>query len=242
MLDDSQQSIENARAAGVSSIVAVGIDLKGSRAAINHASDYAEVAATVGVHPHDTAAFGKAELDELRQLAGRDEVVAIGETGLDYYRNRSPRDAQQRAFISQIELARDVDKALIVHSRDSAEETLELLRAHAGGLTVILHCFSLVELVRECAESGYYMSMAGNVTFKNAGALRQAAADIPERLLLTETDSPFLAPEPHRGMENQPANVGLVLERLASIRQVPSGRLAEQVAANYSRAFSLPRH
>lgn len=237
MLDDPGGSIRAAREAGVGRMISVGIGLESCREAIAFARSEEFISAAIGVHPHDASSLDAETLVQLESLARTNEVVAIGETGLDYYRNRSTRDDQRRAFISQIELARKLGKPLLVHSREAQEDTLEILRGHAGGLTVVLHCFSLVDRVTECAESGYFMSIAGNLTYRNAQDLRRACQHIPETLLLTETDSPFLAPMPHRGKANQPAYVAFVLEELSKIRGVSVEELAQQVAKNFQHAF-----
>ncbi len=237
MLDDPDTVIDKAGETGVGRILAVGIDIRSSRAAVDFALRHAGVAAAVGIHPHEAASLDDEALEQLERLVASDAVVAVGETGLDYYRGRSPREAQQRAFVQQMELARRSGKTLVVHSREAARDTLDLLQRHADGLTVVLHCFSLSEYLDECVESGYYMSIAGNVTFRNAVDLQKAATAIPGRLLLTETDSPFLAPVPHRGEENRPGNVGLVLEFLARLRGAGASQLARTIAENYGRVF-----
>lgn len=240
LLDDPAAALAASRKAGVRQVIAVGIDLPSSHEAVEFAVNNQDVLAAVGIHPHEAANVDDNALLELGSLiAESGRVVAVGETGLDFYRDRSPRESQKAAFISQIELARGAGLPLIVHSREAEAETLPLLEKHADGLTVILHCFSLYQHVDLCAERGYYMSLAGNVTFANAGVLREAALRIPESLLLTETDSPYLSPVPHRGTVNEPANVRFVLEEIAHLRSERPDVLAKQIYRNFLAAFSL---
>lgn len=239
MLPDAVAAVEEARAAGVTGILTVGTDAQSCREASGYADRLPGVFASVGFHPHGAAGFSDADLDLLGALAGEEAVVAIGETGLDYFRDRSPRDRQQEVFRKHISLARDTKLPLIVHSRDSAEDTLSILDEDAGGVTVVLHCFALAEHVEECAERGYFMSIAGNVSYKNAASLRQAAGRIPAELLLTETDSPYLTPEPHRGKPNCPAYVVHVADALADIRGVSVPELADTTRNNFLRAFGI---
>lgn len=220
-------------------MISVGTDIASSRAAVEYARSEKMVLAAAGVHPHDAVKLDDSTMSELSDIAVQNTVVAIGETGLDYFRDRSPRVEQQRAFIDQIQLAADTGKPLIVHSRDARDDTLKILHEQARGLVVILHCFSLVDDVAACAREGYFMSVAGNVTYKNARKLREAAAAIPAELLLTETDAPFLTPVPHRGEANQPAYINHVLSMLAEIHQAEEYRLAEQIADNFRRVFSV---
>lgn len=240
LLEDSENALIAAREAGIDRIVAVGIDLASSRRAVHFSAMNDFVYAAVGIHPHDAASVDDWAISELQKLAGSGKVVAIGETGLDYYRDRAPRESQKAAFIRHMELARETGLPLIVHSREANEDVLQMLKLHAAGLTVILHCFSLHGRVEECAGRGYFMSVAGNVTFNNATALREAVKKIPEDLLLTETDSPYLSPVPHRGKKNQPAWVASVLEELARLRAVEPSLLAGVVHKNFLAAFGGP--
>jgi TatD DNase family protein len=235
-----------AGAAGVSRILTVGIDEDSSREAIKAAEEHPEVYASVGRHPNGAAGFDQAASAELSELAAHSRVAAVGETGLDYYRDRAPREDQRRAFEAQIEIAREVAKPLVIHVRDGAEatggealaESFETLARRAQGVTVILHCFSAPpERVGEAAERGWYCSFAGNLTYPRAESLREAARLVPPELLLVETDSPFLAPQPVRGKPNEPANVVATAERLAEVRDVTYADLETTVEANAARAF-----
>ncbi len=240
MLGDPEAAVEDARAAGVAAVVTIGIDAPSSRLAVEFAAAYDGVYATVGLHPHEAHVLDDELLAELETLARQPRVVAIGECGLDFYRDLSPRDDQRRAFSAQIELARRVGLPLVVHVREAGDEALAQLSDEATDLTVIMHCFSLPGAVDECNERGYYASFAGNVTYKNAGDLRAAAALVRADRLLVETDAPFLTPVPNRGNSNQPAWVAHTAALLAEVRGVPAADLAALTTANARRVFGLP--
>ncbi|MHB9112469.1 MAG: TatD family hydrolase [Thermoleophilia bacterium] len=240
LLKEPAAALSEAKQAGVSHLITVGIDLQSSRMAVKAATADDQVYAAVGIHPNDSAEISEADMDELARLAGSsDKVVAIGETGLDFYRDRSPRKIQENVFRMHIDLARETSLPLIVHSRDASGQILELLEQHATGLRVILHCFSLHDQVEACAERGYFMSIAGNVTFPKAAGLRNAIPRIPANLLLTETDSPFLSPVPKRGQENSPANIRFILDEIAGLRGVTAPDLSGQVHKNFLAVFGL---
>ncbi|MHB8966809.1 MAG: TatD family hydrolase [Thermoleophilia bacterium] len=239
LLPDPAAALSEARLAGVDSILAVGIDLESSRRATAFAKEDSQVHAAVGIHPHSAAGVSHDDLAALAGLAGQPGVVAIGETGLDYYRDRAPRPAQADLFRRHIQLAGERGLPLVVHSRDSTDATLELLEAEAADITIILHCFAMVDQVAECARRGYYMSIAGNVSYKNADSLRKAVRQIPEQLLLTESDAPYLAPVPHRGKANTPAFVIHTIEYMASLRGTTVADLSPEILANYRRVFDL---
>jgi TatD DNase family protein len=208
--------------AGVTRIVTVGTDGASCRAALAAAEDFPQVYAAVGRHPNAATGFDDADLAELAALAARPRCVAVGETGLDFYRDGAPRADQERAFRAQISLARDVGKPLVIHTRDAADETLALLDAEAAGVRVILHCFSMPDRIEEClAHEDWWVSFAGNVTFPKAEALRVAALRVPADRLLVETDAPYLAPQVVRGKPNQPAYVADTARALAVERRVP---------------------
>lgn len=239
LLPDSAAALREASASQVNSILAVGIDLDSSRRAIAFAEDYSQVQAAVGIHPHGAAGVTQDDLEALASLADQPGVVAVGETGLDYFRDRAPRPAQAELFRRHIDLAGEKGLPLIVHSRDSGEATLDLLAESAGGITIILHCFALVDRVAECAHRGYYMSIAGNVSYKNAANLKEAVRQIPDELLLTETDAPYLAPVPHRGKTNTPAYITHTIDYIASLRGTTAVDLSPTILTNYRRAFNL---
>ncbi len=213
--------VASAVEAGVSRIVTIGIDGASCRAALAAAEDFPQVYAAVGRHPNSAAGFDDADLAELAALAAHPKCVAIGETGLDFYRDGAPRADQERAFRAQIGLARDVGKPLIINTRAADDDTLSLLASEAAGVRVILHCFSMSDRIEEClAHPDWWISFAGNVTYPKATALRVAALRVPAERLLVETDAPFLSPQPVRGKVNQPANVVMTAQALAVERRV----------------------
>ncbi len=243
---DAAELVADARQAGVRRMLCVGIDEEAGREAIALAEAHEEVLACVGRHPNGSSGFGDGDAEVIEQLAGHPRVAAIGETGLDYYRDRAPRSDQQRAFRAQIAIARRTAKPLVIHVRDSGQtsdgealaQTFELLDAEASGVDVILHCFSApAERALEAAERGWYCSFAGNVTYPSAKVLSEAARHVPDDLLLVETDAPFLAPQPVRGKPNRPANVVATAEHVAELRDVSYAELDALVEANAQRLF-----
>jgi TatD DNase family protein len=234
-LDDPSAAVARARDAGVNRIVAIGSGLESTRATLAIAEREDGVHAAVGIHPHQA---GDGEpLDELGRLAA-DGAVAIGEIGLDFFRDYAPRDAQRRVFADQLELAADLRLPIVVHTRAAEAETMAILARFSG--TVVLHCFSSPELLAEATDRGYYVSFAGNVTYPKAEDLRDAARQVPAERILAETDSPYLAPQPVRGRPNEPAHVVHTIAALAEARGEDAGELGERIAANAARAFSLP--
>lgn len=236
--------IATARRSGVRRILTVGLGEDSNPEAVALAGAHPEVLASVGRHPNGANGFDSAAAEAIEELARRDGVVAIGETGLDRYRDRADPDEQRRAFAAQIEIARRVGKPLVIHLRDRdgseavLEEAYATLEAEAEGIDVILHCFSGGPRWGErAAGNGWYCSFAGNLTYPRAEELRAAAALVPEDRLLVETDSPFLAPQPVRGKPNQPAHVVATAERLAEVRQIAYRELERLVEANAGRVF-----
>jgi TatD DNase family protein len=224
--------------AGVSRMLTVGTDGASCRAALAAAEDFPQVYAAIGRHPNSATGFDDADFAELQALAAHEKCVAIGETGLDYYRDCAPATDQQRAFTAQIELARSVGKPLVIHTRAADEDTLALLDAHAGDLTVILHCFSMGDRVEEClAHDDWWFSFAGNATYPRAQDLRAAALRIPAHRLLVETDAPYLSPQPMRGRPNQPANVVATAQAIAVERRVSYAELERSIDANAAALF-----
>ena len=204
--------------------MAIGMTGDSCRHALAAADSHEEVFACIGRHPHESAGFDDAGLDELEELSGHAKARAIGETGLDYKRDYSPREDQTRAFVAQIELARKLDRPLVIHTRQATDDTLALLARHADGQPVIIHCFSLTDRVEECIERGYYCSFAGNVTYPKATDLQRAAAAVPDELLLVETDAPFLSPQAKRGKPNEPAFVTKTAQFVADLGARPTRR------------------
>jgi TatD DNase family protein len=234
---DLEDHLEEARRAGLVQIAAVGIDLSSSREALAYARSHEMIKAVIGVHPHDSSTVDAQVMRELAGLAGDAEVVGVGETGLDFYRNRSPRAAQERSFRLHLELARELGKPVVVHDREAHGETLSILEEYApydAGL--VLHCFSGdLDMARTCMDMGGYISIAGPVTFSNAQALRAIAAELPLDRLILETDSPFLTPHPFRGKANTPARVVLTAQAVAELKGLTLEELAAATTANWFR-------
>jgi TatD DNase family protein len=195
------------------------------------------VFAALGIHPHQAGDDDAGGLDELRELLGHERAVAVGETGLDFYRDYAPHDRQRELFARQLELAAELGKAVVVHTRAASDETAEALEGFEG--TVVLHCFSAPELLPVALERGYYVSFAGNVTYPSAEELRKAVRLVPSDRLLVETDSPYLSPQPRRGRPNEPANVVHTAAALAEARGEDADQLASRLDANATAAFSL---
>lgn len=230
-----------AREAGVTRILTIGLEEESNREAIAAAERHDEVLASVGRHPNSAAGFDQAAAGDLAGLAAHPRVRAIGETGLDFYRDGAPRRDQRRAFEAQIELAAERGLPLVIHVRDregssdAIDEVFETLDARAEGVEVVLHCFSAPERVADAAVRNWHCSFAGNLTYPRAEPLRSAAAEVPERLLLVETDSPFLAPQPLRGRPNQPANVVATAAAMAEVRGVSIDALERTIEENARR-------
>jgi TatD DNase family protein len=231
-------AIEEALAAGVGRIVCIGDSPELAEEAIGLARSHAGVFATAGLHPHRAEDWSDEVRDRLDVLLKDPAVVAVGECGLDYYRERASQAAQAIAFAGQVELAERHRKPLVIHTREAADDTLAVLRGAATA--VVLHCFSLPGHLGEVVERGWYTSFAGNVTYPSATALADAARRVPAELLLLETDCPYLSPVPYRGKPNRPQYVLETLRAVAAMRGVAVAELAAQVQANAARAFALP--
>ncbi len=229
--------VADATAAGVTHILTVGIDGASCRAALAAAEAFPQVYAAIGRHPNAAKGFDGADLAELRALAAHERCLAIGETGLDFYREGAPREDQQRAFAAQIALARETAKPLVIHSRAAEQPTLDQLAAEADGVNVVMHCFSMPERLAECLQRGYEISFAGNVTYKSAAELAEAARLVPEERLLIETDAPYLTPQAVRKERNQPAFVAHTLAFIAERRGVAVAELDAAVERNAARVF-----
>lgn len=227
--------VERAVAAGVSKMLTVGTDGTSCRRALASAEAFPQVWAAIGRHPNYAKGFDDADLAELRSLAEHPRCLAIGETGLDFYRDYAPRADQERAFSAQIALARELGKPLVIHSRAAEQGTLDQLAREGDGVQVVMHCFSMPTRLSECLERGYAISFAGNVTYRSAADLAQAALLVPEQRLLIETDAPYLTPQAVRKHPNQPAFVAHTLAFLAELRGLDEQRLGaavEQTAAD----------
>ena len=235
--EDAALLVEDAGEAGVDLIIQSGIDLERSRYSVALAERFPQVFATVGFHPQEAGLLTDEGRAGLEELVRHPRVVAVGETGFDFYHDNWPHEIQEEVFLYHIDLARRAGLPVVIHTRDAADQTLRVLGAHAGGLTVILHCFSLPDRLEEVVERGYYISFAGNVTYKNATGLQAAARAVPAELLLLETDAPWLTPAPLRGRPNRPALVAKVYEFVAALRDIGISDLEAQVEANVLRAF-----
>jgi TatD DNase family protein len=234
--------VARAHAQGVTSMITVGVDLASSVEAVQIASAHAGVRAAVGIHPHNAIEASDGVLERLARLATAPEAVAIGETGLDYFHDHSPRMRQEESLRAHLRLAKELDHAVILHNRQAHDDLVRVLLDETAPPRTVLHCFSGgVDLVQVCVEHGWFMSFAGNVTFSNADQLRDAAARVPLELLLAETDSPYLSPHPHRGKPNEPAGVRLVVEQLARLHGVEPAEMARITSDNAQRAFGWPQ-
>jgi TatD DNase family protein len=229
--------LERARAAGVDRVITIGSGIDSCREAVALAEAEPGVFAALGIHPHQAGDEDANRVDELRRLLGPERAVAVGETGLDFFRDYAPHDAQRILFERQLELAGELGKPVVVHSRASGEATADALAGFDG--VVILHCFSSPDLLPVALERGYFVSFAGNVTYPKADDLREAAAQVPADRILAETDSPYLAPQPRRGRPNEPANVVHTVAALAGVRGEDAEELAARIDANATAAFSL---
>jgi TatD DNase family protein len=236
--------LARAAACGIDRVVTVGCDLPSSHWAATCAAEHHGVYAAVAIHPNETAraASTPAERDrvlaEIDALARRPDVRAIGETGLDYYRDDAPPALQREWFRAHIDIAKRTGKALMIHDRDAHDDVLAILAAEGAPEQVVFHCFSGdAAMVRRCAEAGYVLSFAGTLTFSNAPQLREAAAVTPAALLLVETDAPFLTPMPHRGKSNTPAQVARTLRTLASVKRMDVAELCAVIEATGERVF-----
>jgi TatD DNase family protein len=236
--DAADELVARAYDAGVERVVSVGTGLESCRETLTIAHRHDGVFAALGIHPHQAADADADALDQLRELLADPSAVAVGETGLDHYRDYAPRDRQLRLFERQLELAAELAKTVVIHTRDASEETAATLAGFGG--TVVLHCFSAPELLPVALERGYYVSFAGNVTYPKAAELREVARAVPADRLLAETDSPYLSPQPRRGRPNEPANVVHTVSVLAEARGEPEDRLAARLDENATAAFALP--
>jgi TatD DNase family protein len=235
-LEDPDAAVSRAAEAGVASILTVGTTVEGCRTALELADAHDGVFAILGIHPHEAASEG-GRLDELEPLLQHPKAVAVGETGLDFYRDLSPRDRQRSVFEAELTLAAELGKPVVVHTRAADADTMDVLAGFCG--TVVMHCFSSAALLPVAVERGYYVSFAGNVTYPNASELRLAATQVPAERLLAETDSPYLAPQPVRGRPNEPAHVMHTLAGLAAARGEDPVELEAQIEANATAAFGL---
>ena len=243
--DDREQVIQRALQAGVTHIINPGVDLPSSRAGLDLSQQYDGVYAAVGIHPNSTADFAPPDLDTIRELAAENKVVAIGEIGLDYYWDKSPKDQQFAAFEAQLELAAELELPVIIHNREASNDVLRVLESWVTDLPVslkdhlgVLHSFSAPPEIAERALSiGFYLGFTGPLTFKKADELRSIARSMPQDRILVETDGPFLTPVPYRGKRNEPAYIPHIVDRLASLRQRSTDEMSTITTENAFRLF-----
>jgi TatD DNase family protein len=237
----ADEVVAGALAEGVGHLVDVGVDLGSSRQAAANAARLPQVSATAGVHPHDADTLDGPTLDGLRRLLADERVVGVGETGLDYHYDNSPRPDQRAAFAAHVRLARELDKALVVHCREAFADVLAILDGEGAPPRVVFHCFSGdAAAAGRVVEAGWYVSFAGVVTFRNAPELRAACAAVPLGRMVLETDSPFLSPHPFRGRPNHPARVAVIARTVADLHGLPVDAVAEATSATATEAFRLP--
>ncbi|MEA2218183.1 MAG: TatD DNase family protein [Solirubrobacteraceae bacterium] len=234
---DDATLVARADDAGVTRMLTVGTTSATCRQALEAAERFPQVLAAIGRHPNEAAGFDDADLAELQALAAHERCVAIGETGLDYYRDYAPRADQLRAFVGQIELARAAAKPLVIHTRAAADDTIDALLEHAAGIDVILHCFTMAGRLDTCLEQGWWISFAGNVTYPSAQELAAAAERVPDDRLLVETDAPYLSPQPVRKQRNEPACVVHTARFVAERRGIAYEQLEALVERNAATLF-----
>ncbi|MDG5789970.1 TatD family hydrolase [Evansella sp. AB-P1] len=239
--NDVEEVIERARKAGVSEMVVVGFDEKTIKKAMELVDSYEFIYAAIGWHPVDAIDLNEEYLQWIRQLSSHEKVVAIGETGLDYHWDKSPKEVQKDAFRKQIQLAKEVKLPIIIHDRDAHQDIVEILKEeNAEEVGGIMHCFGgSIEIAKECLKMNFYISFGGPVTFKNAKRPKEVAKEIPLNRLLIETDAPFLAPHPYRGKRNEPEYVKIVAEKLAEIKEISYEELAKSTTENAKKLFGI---
>ena len=238
---DRDMIIKKLQDNGIELVINIGADLKTSIASVALAEKHDNIYAVVGVHPHSAKEIDESTIEILRSFAAREKVLAIGEIGLDFYRDLSPRDLQRKWFKEQIKLAKQVDLPVVIHSRDADQEVFDTLKeAQDGSLRGVMHCYSgSAELAEEFIKLGFYISLAGPVTFKNARVPREVAKAVPLDKLLVETDSPYLTPEPYRGKRNEPIFVKYVGGTIADIKGISYEELAKATNRNTKRLFGI---
>ena len=237
-LEDTDGAIRRAADAGVDRILTVGTNVEDCRRALSLAEQHDGVFAILGIHPHDAGSATSDDLAALRELLAHPKAVAVGETGLDWFRDYAPRADQRRLFAAELELAAELEKPVVIHTRAADDDTLTALTDHPG--SVVLHCFSAPHMLPAALERGWYVSFAGNATFPKAVELRLAATEVRRDRILAETDSPYLAPQPVRGRPNEPANVVHTLAALARARREEPAELERRIERNAAECFLLP--
>ncbi len=237
--EDRLSVIHKIADSGVTLLVNIGADMESSYAGVKLAAEHGFIYAAVGVHPHDAENMTEEDIESLRLLAAEPKVVAIGEIGLDYYYDNSPRELQKKWFRRQIELAKELDLPYIVHDRDAHQDTMDIIR-ESGYFRGVMHCYSgSVEMMRTLVDWGFYISFAGPVTFKNGKKAKEVASCVPIERLLIETDSPYLTPEPHRGQRNDSSMVPFVAKEIAALRGMTQEEVAHITLENGKRFFNI---
>lgn len=238
---DRDMIIKNLRSNGIELAINIGADLQTSIASVSLAEKYDNIYAAVGVHPHSAKEVDESTIEILKSFASRDKVIAIGEIGLDFHYDNSPRDVQRKWFREQLKLAKEVNLPVVIHSREACQETFDILKeAQDGSLEGVLHCYSgSPEMAKEYIKLGFYISIAGPVTFRNARVLREVAEVVPLDKLLIETDCPYLTPEPHRGKRNEPIFVKYVAGTIADIKGISYEELAKATNRNTKELFRI---
>ena len=239
--NDRDRIIKGLKDDGVELVINIGAALKTSIASVSLAEKYDNVYATVGVHPHSAKEVDDSTLEILKSFASREKVIAIGEIGLDFHYDNSPRDVQRKWFKKQLDLAKEVDLPVVIHSRSATQETFDIIKeAQDGKLRGVLHCYSdSVEIALEYLKLGFYISLAGPVTFNNARVLKEVAKIVPLDRLLIETDSPYLTPTPNRGKRNEPAYVRYVAAEIAELREMSCDELIKATNKNTKKLFGI---
>lgn len=238
---DRDRLIKSLKEFGVELVINPGADLSSSIKAVSLAEEYDNIYAAVGVHPHSAKEMDESTIGLLKSFTNREKVIAIGEIGLDYYYDNSPRDVQRKRFIEQLNLAKEVNLPVIIHSREANKDTFDILKeAQDGSLRGVMHCFSgSVEMAMEYIKLGFYISLAGPVTFKNARVPKEVAKAVPLDKLMIETDAPYLTPEPYRGKRNEPIYVRYVAGTIAELKGLTFEEVAKQTAENTKRLFNI---
>lgn len=235
---DRKAVLERASKAGVHAILTIGFDLETSRGAIDLAERHENVYATVGIHPHDAKNLTDETLQILRNLVNHPKVIALGEMGLDYYRDLSPRPIQKTAFEQQLDLAEELNLPIVIHNREAYHDILPILETRRGKVGGVMHCFSgNVEIMQQSLDLGFYIGIGGPVTYRKSDALQEIARKIPADRLLVETDCPWLAPQFRRGKRNEPAYVRAIAERIAELRDVSLEEIGETTTRNFTELF-----
>ena len=238
--EDRDELIKSLKENAISYVINPSSDMETSRRVVELSNKYDNIFAAVGIHPHDAEGFKEEDLDELRELSNNEKVVAIGEIGLDYYYDNSPRDIQKEVFKKQLELSHELDLPVIIHTRDAMGDTYDILKEFEGRVRGVMHCYTgSIEMAEKFMKLGFYISIAGPVTFKNAVNVREMAKQIPLERLLIETDSPYLAPVPNRGKRNDPTNVRYVADMLANLKEIQIDNIIEHSRENTVELFLL---